>query len=465
MVKSSTMVWTAQTGLGPRTVTLSLKVFIVLMFYTHERLGLCTAYRVITLPEALKLNRDQMIEHFCTAGIQSCASEPELNCGQDQWSANPLCTQICISESCHDNCWFIPDSPSRCYASQDRICSYSNANVCQARHGNKTSTCVYASSSPAFCICQYMPDTPYIRCEPSQFIGLPLRIITVEDTTSATVAEHIAPQGTTALGTTAQATTPQGITAKATPAQRITPQYTTAQTNTGNDTTPQYTTAQDATYRDATAVEQDSKPQGTTEQGVASHVTTGTRQDDNETNVAAIVLGSLFALLLILVTIAAVIFGVRIKGRLRTVRKHIAKPAELSSVKFEASLSINRRQLPETPPPDGNVEYAYIPYRPTTNQRPESQAYASVHEEQGSSHYVKNGQEDEETTDGIKNTYFGWIPTVEQLTENETSEGVSSATGDVRLEDDDTSFPSTQHKAGTFDGYEIPMVKQTAQNH
>ena len=133
-------------------------------------------------------------------------------------------------------------------------------------------------------------------------------------------------------------------------------------------------------------------------------------------------------------------------------------------------LGINRRQLPETPPPDGNVEYAYIPYRPTTNQRPESQAYASVHEEEGSSHYVKNGQEDEETTDGIKNTYFGWIPTVEQMTENETSEtaesqGVSSATGDVRLEDDDTSFSFTQHKAGTFDGYEIPMVKQTAQNN
>ena len=133
-------------------------------------------------------------------------------------------------------------------------------------------------------------------------------------------------------------------------------------------------------------------------------------------------------------------------------------------------LGINRRQLPETPPPDGNVEYAYIPYLPTTNQRPESQAYASVHEEQGSSHYVENGQEDEETTDGIKNTYFGWIPTVEQLTENETSEtaesqGVSSATGDVRLEDDDISFPLTQHKVGTFDGYEIPMVKQTAQNH
>ena len=61
------MVWTAQTGFGPRTFALSLKVFIVVLFFAHERLGSCTAYRV-ALPEALKLNRDQMIEHFCTAG-------------------------------------------------------------------------------------------------------------------------------------------------------------------------------------------------------------------------------------------------------------------------------------------------------------------------------------------------------------------------------------------------------------
>ncbi len=82
-------------------------------------------------------------------------------------------------------------------------------------------------------------------------------------------------------------------------------------------------------------------------------------------------------------------------------------------------LGINRRQLPEPPTPDGNVEYAYIPYLPTTNRRLENQAYASVHEEEGSSHDVTNGQEDEQTTDGIQNTYSGLIPTVVQKTENE----------------------------------------------
>ncbi len=135
-------------------------------------------------------------------------------------------------------------------------------------------------------------------------------------------------------------------------------------------------------------------------------------------------------------------------------------------------LGINRLQLPEPSTQDDNVDYAYIPYLPTTNPSLENQAYASVHEEEGSSHDVTNGQEDEQTTDVIKNTYFGWIPTVKQKTENEApgtaaSEGVSSATGDVAREDINISFPLTQHKFGniTFGGYEIPMVKPTATNH
>ena len=60
------MAWTAQAGLGPRAFTLCLKVFVVLMFYSHDRRGIiCNAMPKIYLPPELLNYSNELIMHFC----------------------------------------------------------------------------------------------------------------------------------------------------------------------------------------------------------------------------------------------------------------------------------------------------------------------------------------------------------------------------------------------------------------
>ncbi|XP_071790955.1 uncharacterized protein [Asterias amurensis] len=284
-----TMAWTAQTGLGPRTVILSLKVFIVLIFYAHERNGICTAQR-IGLPKPLMDNIQQMRNYFCTAGNQPC-DRSNGNCGNQ---LNTLCEQICRNQ-CPYNCWnnTARDTtiPPHCRGSQIQYCVYMDAVACY--EDDDRAVCVHRSgpgSTSTFCVCRSDQDMTYTSCKPPS--------------------------------------------------------------------------------------------------------------DNSGNNTAAVVLGSLFALLLFLVIIGAVIFYLRRQGRLPSFVKQTSNPAGLPSVPLEAR-DASRSKLPDPPVPGGSMEYSYAydhrPAKPGAKEDPDQDdhTYYSVGEggyREGNRRYVLDGQ-------------------------------------------------------------------------
>ncbi|XP_071790365.1 uncharacterized protein [Asterias amurensis] len=327
-----TMAWTAQTGLGPRTVVLSLKVFIVLMFYTHERRGICTAQPGSVLPEALQENRHQMIEYFCGSG---CVWESDnleldgLNCQHAQQLPVSLCSQICHANACNAQCW--NTATSLCSGNQTQICGYSNADVCEETiSGDIKRICVYTRDAlPVFCICQSGSGSPYTRCDPQT--------------------------------TTLQATTPQATTERA--------------------TTSQATTAQAATIQASAAAE----PIKTA--------------DHQPKNVVGIVFGTMFAVLLLFVIVAAVVLYLHSQGRLPSFVKQASNPVGLSSVESETSST--RVLPPELPVRNSSMDYSYaqdhIPAMLGAKAEPDQDGptYCSVGEDthrKGNPRFVLDGQ-------------------------------------------------------------------------
>ncbi|XP_071790947.1 uncharacterized protein [Asterias amurensis] len=302
------MARTAQKGLGPRTVALSLKVFIVVMFLSHER-RLCTA-QPLSLPKPLMDNLQEMREHFCNDERTQC-NRPGP-CGMR--NSSRLCPRICNS-ICPTTCWNTSEAPE-CPRNQIRVCGYRDATVCQFENSRRGGTCVYRrGSSPPFCICRNQ-ETSVDRC------------------------------------------------------RRTDPDPTTEQSNT-----------------------------------------------------ASIVLDSLFALLLLLVIIGAVIVYLRRRGRLPSFCKRSrAKPAELPSVQLETR-NATRAKLPHLPVPGGSMEYSYAhdhqPAKPGAQEDPDQDdhIYYSVGEgeyRQGNPRYVLDGQRkipatkelDKSTDDAKDHPYF-----------------------------------------------------------